>query len=655
MGEAIGSIRPGAGERVTIASPISKEPAADPAERAFGPRARWPAALVFAANVCEHNGLPTAVLWGPERRLIHNRAFEALLGGGGGTGEPAEEALGPLWGAFGPPTEQVERTGQGAFLREERLMLVRDGIEEETYWNCNLLPVLDEGGLVLGVLYQANDVSKTVTVERRLTFQIQLADRLRGLSDPEEVKRVATRLLGEYLGAARVGYAEVDSEAGLARVRSDWTRDEGVQSLAGHKAPLSAFGSQANDFLSSGEVLAIADIGALGLAPEIEAGWESFGVRALITVPLVIGGDLKALLYVHEPRPRAWRRSDAAIARDVAERTWAAVERAQAEQSLRESEDHYRHTVELNPQVTWTAHADGQLNRVANRWEVWTGTTGLGDSWAEAIHPDDRQRSFEVWGASVSSGEPYDIEHRMKMRDGGYRWARSRAYPRRDTKGTIALWYGSTEDIHERKVAEEHQRLLINELNHRVKNTLATVQAIAFQTLKGDIPLSEARQSFEARLMALSRAHNLLTEQNWGRANLDRLVRDAIEHLAGEADRFEIEGAPVWLNPRAALALAMALHELGTNAAKYGALSGDSGRVRIRWREEGDALAVEWKELGGPPVAAPASRGFGSRLIERGLETDLGGSARLAFEADGLRCSIRAELAAILAEERGFG
>jgi PAS domain S-box-containing protein len=341
------------------------------------------------------------------------------------------------------------------------------------------------------------------------------------------------------------------------------------------------------------------------------------------------------------------------MARDVAERTWDALERAQAEQSLRDSEDHYRHAVELNPQVSWTSLPDGQLNRVSRRWRDWTGGAGTGDSWAEGLHPDDRQRTFEVWRHCVATGEPYDIEHRVQHRDGRYRWARSRAFPRYNDKGEICLWYGTTEDIDERRRAEEHQRLLINELNHRVKNTLATVQAIAFQTLKGDIPLGEARRRFEARLMALSRAHNLLTEQNWGGAPLDRVVRDSTGHLPH--DRFEVEGEPFWLGPRAALALALAFHELSTNAVKYGALSGDHGKVRINWAVDGEVLRLQWKERDGPAVVEPAGRGFGTRLIERGLAADLGGSARMRFESDGLLCLIEASVGVVQARENELG
>jgi PAS domain S-box-containing protein len=123
-------------------------------------------------------------------------------------------------------------------------------------------------------------------------------------------------------------------------------------------------------------------------------------------------------------------------------------------EALQESEDHYRHAVELNPQVAWTARPDGQLDHVARRWFDWTGTTGLGASWTEGLHPDDRDRTLGAWRASIGTGEPYDIEHRVLMRDGGIRWARSSAFPRRDSDGAVIKWYGATQDIHDRKLVE---------------------------------------------------------------------------------------------------------------------------------------------------------------------------------------------------------
>jgi PAS domain S-box-containing protein len=624
----------------------------------LGPIDRWPDNLRLVVSLAENSSFPTAIYWGPELRLIYNDAWAPIPGERHpeALGRPAREVWHDIWHIIEPQLRQVVETGKGLALYEQMLPLFRAGEIQETWWNYSFTPVVGRGGEVEGVLNQGSEITAAINAERRLSFQVKLADTLRGLSDPDEVRIAAAGQLGEYLGAARVGFVEVDEAAGRIVLSCDWTRGPEVPSLAGQMAALSDLPKAAVDYLRTGQVLAIDDVDniAEGSSGEDAALGVRLGVKGVITVPLVREGRLRAMLFVHELEARHWKRSEAAMARDVAERSWAAVERALAEQSLRASEDHYRHAVELNPQVSWTSAPDGQLNRVSRRWHDWTGTTGLGDSWANGLHPDDRQRTFEVWAHCVATGEPYDIEHRVKFVDGSYRWARSRAFPRRDEAGKILLWYGATEDVHERRQAEERQRLLINELNHRVKNTLATVQAIAFQTLKGDIPLADARARFDARLLALSQAHNMLTEQNWEGAPLRRVVSEATDHLA-DAERMGIEGKPLWLAPRAALALSLALHELSTNAAKYGSLSGEDGRVEVRWTIEGDMLRLDWKERDGPPVLEPVGRGFGSRLIERGLTADLGGTARLAFEPDGLRCTITASLSAIQAEEAAHG
>ena len=619
----------------------------------FGPVGRWPASLRVATDLCLASSSVAAVYWGPDFRVIYNQAWADVLPERyqAALGRPAREVWQDVWHLLAPDFEQVMASGRARTLEAQMLPLARNGTVEETYWSYTLTPIR-EGDGAGGIFLQGADITQTVLNERRLSFQIKVADRLRHITDPVEVKRAAAAMLGEYLGAARVGFVEVDEASDAIILRSDWTRGPGVPSLTGRSAKLSDLPKAAVDYLRTGQVLALGDVDdiATGSSEDDATLGGKLDVRAVITVPLVRDGRLRAMLYVHEMEPRPWKRSEAAMARDVAERSWAAVERSVAEQGLRLSEDHYRNAVELNPQVSWTSWPDGQLNHVSKRWHDWTGTTGLGSTWADGLHPDDRERTFAVWGRSVETGEPYDIEHRVKFVDGSYRWARSRAFPRKDEAGEILLWYGTTEDIHDRKLAEERQRLLINELNHRVKNTLATVQAIAFQTLKGDIPLAEARARFEARLLALSQAHNMLTEQNWEGAPLRQVVIDATDHLVDPA-RMTIEGESLWLAPRAALALSLALHELSTNAAKYGSLSADGGRVEVRWTAEDDLLRLDWKERGGPPVAPPANRGFGSRLIERGLAADLGGTAALAFEPDGLCCTITASLSAVRAEE----
>jgi two-component sensor histidine kinase len=200
------------------------------------------------------------------------------------------------------------------------------------------------------------------------------------------------------------------------------------------------------------------------------------------------------------------------------------------------------------------------------------------------------------------------------------------------------------QDISERKAAEQRQKLLMDELNHRVKNTLATVQSLASQTARSAHTPAAFREGFEGRLIALSKAHDQLTIHHWESADLRELLSGSLAPYGG-ADRAVLRGEDVVLRPRAVLTLAMAVHELTTNAAKYGALSVPGGRIEIHWRPVRAAndrvmLRIDWQEQGGPPVAEPKHRGFGSKLIEGSIAAELGGSARIAFAPEGLRCEI---------------
>jgi two-component sensor histidine kinase len=194
-------------------------------------------------------------------------------------------------------------------------------------------------------------------------------------------------------------------------------------------------------------------------------------------------------------------------------------------------------------------------------------------------------------------------------------------------------------EIEHRRRIERHQNLLLDELNHRVKNSLATVQAMAMQTLKGvDLP---ARDAFLARLFALSGQHDLLTLDNWEGASFEGVVRRALKPWReDDRVRFQVEGPAVHLEPKKALALGMAFHELATNAAKYGAFSSPAGTVHVRWHIAPDArLKLTWKERGGPPVVEPERRGFGLRLIEFGLAREISGDVKLDFRPEGLVCT----------------
>jgi two-component sensor histidine kinase len=209
---------------------------------------------------------------------------------------------------------------------------------------------------------------------------------------------------------------------------------------------------------------------------------------------------------------------------------------------------------------------------------------------------------------------------------------------------------GASRDISEKIQATEAQKLLINELNHRVKNMLATVQSLAMQTQRSTPAAFGER--FEARLMALSRAHDLLTRRQWTGVGLRELLEQALSPFAGDADpAIRMDGPDHTLSARAALALAMVMHELATNAAKYGALSLPSGRINLEWsvgpNNDADWLTLKWLEKNGPLTEEPSRRGFGSRLIERSIGKDLGGKTELRFLPAGLQCVLAFPLAAI--------
>ncbi|MCR5877247.1 sensor histidine kinase [Phenylobacterium sp. J367] len=202
-------------------------------------------------------------------------------------------------------------------------------------------------------------------------------------------------------------------------------------------------------------------------------------------------------------------------------------------------------------------------------------------------------------------------------------------------------------DVTARVHAEEQQKLLVAELNHRVKNTLATVQAIAAQTLRTSPDPESFRETFEARLLALSATHDLLTASNWRGAQLRDVVQ--LEFRPYGAERYTLAGPDADLSPSEALTLGLLFHELATNAAKYGALTVATGSVEIRWTIEDSRLKLTWQERGGPPVTPPTRRGFGSRLIERSLQGEMRGEAVLDFAPAGLVCRVTLPLISAIA------
>lgn len=404
-------------------------------------------------------------------------------------------------------------------LADEARFRVRRADDGQVRWieRRSRLRATPDGGRELGGTLQ--DVTETHLAALRIVALVELGDALRDATSVEQVVATAARLIGRALSSTRAGFAMIDARQGQFVVDRDWT-SAGAHSISGRHSV--ALFPATYERLLRGETVHAADIPATPwLAPD-QGFYASVGVRAMIRVPLLVHGELVAVLFVHEGAPRRWSQDELGFVRSVADRTYAAV---------------------------------------------------------------------------------------AKVR------------------------------------AEAEQKLLNLELSHRLKNTMAMVQAIAGQTLRaaGD---REAVRAFERRLHALGTAHDVLLHGNWSAAPIAEVISSALRPVADET-RFTLAGPPIELDPRACLSLSLLSHELATNAVKHGALSNETGRVAVAWRIEGqDAsamLVLDWQERGGPPARPGGRTGLGSKLIRAGL---LGsGGTEIRFTPAGFEASFTAPLA----------
>ena len=320
------------------------------------------------------------------------------------------------------------------------------------------------------------------------------------------------------------------------------------------------------------------------------------------------------------------------------------------EDRIRESEQHMRDLLEGLPAAVYTTDANGRITFFNKACIDMAGRTPqLGDEWCVTwrLHTaDGAPLPHDQCPMAVALKEDRPVrgvEAIAERPDGSFVPFIPYPTPLHDAHGKLIGAINMLVDITERKQAENRQKTLIDELNHRVKNTLATVQSLALQTARHSDNLTDFTARYEKRLLGLARAHDLLTKRHWEDAPLDFLAREILAPMTATfGERVQIRGPSVTLNPRAALSLTMALTELATNAAKYGALSSETGTLSLTWQVREGAgrtmIDLVWQESGGPPVQAPTRRGFGTRLIERCIERDLSGELDLIFDSKGLCC-----------------
>lgn len=499
-------------------------------------------------------------------------------------------------------------------------------------------------------------VDMTAEKERSLRQAaiLRLGDDLLKEMEPNEYAMNALTILGETLDVSRVGYAVVGNHGHTATVVNEWTAKD-VPVLKGD-FDLRAYGESFNSALGGG-LVTIADIAKDPKTSAFVDRFAAISIRSLVNITVVEQGALRMIFYVHDERPRPWPSEDIAFIREILSRAWTYTRRRRAELALVETETRLSLAHEAAEIGTFDYDiVSGKLiwdRRCRAMFGIFGGDdVSYGDTFVNGVHPDDRARVVAAVDATLDPAvaADYDIVYRTVGRDDGlirHVQAKGRTLVE---NGKTVRFVGAVRDITEEKLAEERQLLLTRELQHRVKNTLAMVSAIANQTIRRASDPVQGLEAFSGRISALAKAHDILVETSWTSAPMaDVVAQTLLIHHPGRAERLAWDGPQIMLSARQALALSLALHELATNAAKYGALSTEDGKVAIRWTvgqrgSEGLPMTFVWRESGGPPVVAPEKRGFGSRLIKQSLGAEFGGELDLAYEPDGLVCSMDAIL-----------
>jgi PAS domain S-box-containing protein len=609
----------------------------------LGPIHSWPQSLRSALSICLRSPSATAIAWGPELLFLYNDAWSTFLGERHprSLGRPAAEVMADVWPTLEPQFRTAVDRAEAVNVVDALLERNLGGATFDSWWSYSLLPVASEDGTVGGVLAQARETTHSVLRAGRDTLLLDLGERLRTLSEPSQILDEGLTLIGGSLSTGRLGYAEVDEEGGAIAILASVGR---LADITG-RYEISSAGDAFHEMLKSGRIIRIDDVNgdAVMAEGELARRYQSLGIGAAIVVPLIGGTHYQAMLFAHEDRPRRWSNGEERLLRDASHLLWREISRARAQSAERRSEERYRRIFEQANDLIITATLDQVLTDVNPAAAAAIGLPReeiIGRSMHDFLAPGSREQARAKLIEKLEAGGTTNHQLEVVSKTGEVLQWEVNSTLTLDNAGKPVGLHAIARDVTERRRAEERQALLVNELNHRVKNTLALVQGLALQSFREGRDPAEARLAFQRRLAALAAAHDLLTRESWEGATLSGLAEGGLGHLTGGERRVEIGGPDVTLGPKEAVSLVLALHELSTNASKYGALSNGEGRVRVSWQLEGSTLRLEWRETGGPPVAAPEHRGFGLRMIERALAADLGGSVRMDFEPAGLVCRI---------------
>lgn len=577
----------------------------------FLPPAEWPAGLKGMVGMIIRSPAAMVLLWGEQGLMIYNDAYAVLTQGVNKMALPVADAW-PEIAEWNADMLRKVRGGHVETFQNQRMVLHRHGRQDTIYFDLAYSPALDDAGAIEGMMVVVNETTQEV-----LQDQIRCAEEARQRAMLDQMPGFAAVLTGpdhvfayvndtyrqiggdrDYIGQpVRKVFPELESQGFFAIL--DQVYASGERYVAA-RSELQLSHNKQTSFLE------------LLFEPIRDDGGEVIGI--------FVGGYDSTTVH-------------RAVA-SLAERE------AFLSEVLRSSTDCIK-VLDLDGRLTFMSEGGQKVMEIDDFAAV------AECPWPSFWEGEGNQHAKDAI-AAAREGRSAKFIAEAKTFKGNPKWWDVSVAPILGADGKPAKILSVSRDTTELLQAQEQQRLLNAELGHRLKNVLTMVQAIASQTFRRAASVDEAAEAFAARLTAFGKATDVLTATAWDEASLKDIVASRLSAAEGFKDRIELVGGDVMVPGSAALALTLALHELATNACKYGALSNEDGKVLIHWGESADRSSkrfrFEWKEVGGPPVSAPQRRGFGSRMIERSLQSYFDGSASLRFAPMGVEFAIDADL-----------
>ncbi|MDB5588359.1 MAG: Signal transduction histidine kinase [Devosia sp.] len=580
----------------------------------LGPIPEWPDSLKGAVRVIMVASSPMVILAGYEGILIYNDAYAEFAGTRHPSvfGMPAEAAW-PEIAEFNREKIEMGMRGQSMTLRNEEMVLARHGQPESSWLDLHYSPILGDDGMPIGTLCVVQDSTDGVLAERALA-------------------RSEERLSLALGGSNIVGTWDWDVLNNVV------TADDRFALMFGIDPLRAGLGVEIEQFVGAihpdDQPRVTEEIStALATGADYHSEYRLRGADDVIRYVVASG------------RPRLDAEGRAVrfpgVVVDI-------TDQRRIGEALAESELRFRTLADTMPQMVWSTLPDGFHDYYNARWYEFTGVPAGstdGEGWNGMFHPDDQPRAWTAWNHSLTTGEPYQIEYRLRHHSGEYRWTLGLALPIRDSAGTIVRWFGTCTDIHATKLAAEERELVAQELSHRIKNIFAVLTGIIALSARSQPEIKPFADQLRQRIFALAEAHDFVrphsqeSQPGESQTSLRALIgRLLTPYDQDEQPRFEFLGDDAEIDEGAATPLALLVHELATNASKYGALSTPEGRVVLTGTRNEDRYHLSWKEIGGPAIAAgDLPEGFGSRVISLSVEGQLRGRLERIWEADGLR------------------